>query len=316
MKAVADSFEQEYRSALLDHLQSPREETLVRAYELGRQAVAVGKTLLETVSAHQLACQAVLTSSNHVDQQSDQSSAAGDFLRETLSPFEMTHRGFRDAVKALRQMNEVLEEQIKRIAYSVHDEAGQLLVAVHLAIAEAASDMPERQRERLARVDAILNQVESQLRQLSHQLHPTELRDLGWLPVLRSLARRISMRAGIPVEVQTTLKERLPGTQEIVLYRVVQEALTNAAKHSRASRIRISVCRRDGCICCDIRDDGVGFDHDSAQHNPGLGLLAMRERLQGIGGVLSIDSSPGGGTNLSIRFPVEATHASSDSLGG
>src|SRR6201998_4924198 len=85
--------------------------------------------------------------------------AGAEFLAECLSPYEMAHRGFQDAVKALRQLNETLEEEIKRIAYTVHDEAGQLLVAVHLALAEVAMGMPQEQQAQFARIKELLNEV-------------------------------------------------------------------------------------------------------------------------------------------------------------
>ena len=116
--------------------------------------------------------------------------AAADFLAETLSPYEMAHRGVQDAIAALRQLNETLEEEIKRIAYAVHDEAGQLLVAVHLALAEVARELPEPQKEQVGRIEELLNQVEKQLRRYSHELRPTVLDDLGWIPAIRFLGRR------------------------------------------------------------------------------------------------------------------------------
>src|SRR5207245_3372125 len=86
-----------------------------------------------------------------------------DFLSECVSPYEMAQRGFQDAVKALRQLNETLEEEIKRIAYSVHDEAGQLLVAVHLALAEVKRELPQVQQVRLGQVVGLLNHAENYL---------------------------------------------------------------------------------------------------------------------------------------------------------
>src|SRR5260221_1956679 len=85
---------------------------------------------------------------------------SAEFLAECVSPYEMAHRGFQDAVKALRRLNETLEEEIKRIAYAVHDEAGQLLVAVHLALAEVQLCMPQAQQAHLGRIRELLNEVE------------------------------------------------------------------------------------------------------------------------------------------------------------
>src|SRR6202171_504484 len=105
--------------------------------------------------------------------------SSAEFLAEFLSPYEMAHRGFQDAVMALRQMNETLEAEIKRIAYAVHDEAGQLLVAVHLGLAELGRDLPEDKQKQIARIEELLKEAESQLRRYSHELRPTILDDFG-----------------------------------------------------------------------------------------------------------------------------------------
>jgi two-component system, NarL family, sensor histidine kinase DegS len=101
---------------------------------------------------------------------------------------------------------------------------------------------------------------------------------------------------------------------EIAVYRIVQEALTNAAKHSKASRVWIQIGRKNHLFCCSIEDDGVGFDVRAVQSDGkrrGLGLIGMQERLNGIGGTLSIDSGRGRGTRLLIQLPTEASNANS-----
>jgi len=241
-------------------------------------------------------------------------SAAADFAAETLSPYEMAHRGVQDAIVALRQLNQTLEEEIKRIAYAVHDEAGQLLVAVHLALADVVRDLPDPQKVQVARIEELLNQVETQLRRYSHELRPTVLDDLGWIPAIRFLADGVSKRANLTIQIETTIADRLPAPIEIVLYRIVQEALTNVAKHSRATRVAIHISRENRIVCCSIEDNGVGFDRKAAQSNGkprGLGLIGMQERLNAIGGTLAIDSAIGQGTKVSIRLPMEVSHATS-----
>src|SRR2546425_13300831 len=96
----------------------------------------------------------------------------------------MTHRGFREGVAALRRLNEMLEEEARRIAHALHDEAGRLLVSVHLALQEAAGGLPPRVRDRLEKVREPLDEIEKHLRRLSHELRPTILDDLGLLPAL------------------------------------------------------------------------------------------------------------------------------------
>lgn len=306
------SFEKQYRAALRECTEHPDEAALGRAYELGRNAIAEGRSLLDIASLHYQALQEIVSSANGSKLPEELLRAGADFLAESLSPYEMARRGFQDAVGALRRLNETLEEEIKRIAYAVHDEAGQSLVAVHLALAELASTLPKSQHPRLAQMDKLLNQVESQLRHLSHELRPTVLDDLGWLPAIRFLADRVSKRSGIPIRVRSKIKGRLPSSHETALYRIVQEALTNAMKHAKASFVRIEVHKENRNLCCSIQDDGIGFDPSDLASNrkrEGLGLIGIRERLNALGGTLSLNSVPGGGTTISIRFPMEVPNA-------
>jgi signal transduction histidine kinase len=307
-------FREEYRLALSKYAQRRGEAALGRAYELGRCAISDKKSLMEIASLHHQSLHAMLTDAQGTSRHQELLTTASDFLAETLSPYEMAHRGVQDAIAALRQLNETLEEEIKRIAYAVHDEAGQLLVAVHLALAEVARELPERQKQRVGRIEELLNQVEKQLRRYSHELRPTILDDLGWLPAIRFLAEGVSNRANLNVQIKTTVAGRLPGPIEIALYRIVQEALTNAAKHAKASQVGIRIGRKNRVFCCSIEDDGVGFDARAVPSNGkrrGLGLIGMQERLNAIGGTLSIDSAPGRGTKLLIQLPTEASNASS-----
>jgi signal transduction histidine kinase len=309
-------FEDEYRTSLREYAAGGGEPALGRAYELGRRALTEQKSLVEMASLHHQAILALVRDAESEKHLEELLRASAEFLAECLSPYEMAHRGFQDAVKALRQLNETLEEEIKRIAYAVHDEAGQLLVAVHLALAEVALELPKPQQVQFARIKEMLNEVEKHLRRYSHELRPTILDDLGWIPAIRFLAEGISKRAGLPIYIDATVSGRLPGTIETTLYRIVQEALTNAAKHANASNVRIRAWREDLVLCCSIRDDGGGFDSSQAHAAPGrkgLGLIAMRERVSAIGGTLHIESRPGHGTELSIRLPLEGDHANSHS---
>jgi signal transduction histidine kinase len=311
---AAGEFEERYRAALRAHVHKPREATLGQAYELGRDAIRQGKTLLDTLGIHHQVCRELFDARSSPPLQLAFLGAAGDFLRETLSTFEMTHRGFQEAVHALRAMNETLEERIKRLAYSVHDEASQLLVVVHLELASISSTVPGPLQEKLARIDQTLRQIEDQLRRFSHELRPTVLDDLGWLPAIEELAGHIATRSNLSITVETTTKKRLSSLRETVLYRVVHELLTNAVKHAQATRIRIFIRRWRNTFFCAVEDNGVGFDPAArkAQGKPaGLGFTAMRERLQTIGGTLRIDSSPGAGTKVQLEFPLEVTNGDS-----
>jgi signal transduction histidine kinase len=310
-------FEEHYRAALVDYVENPGESALGRAYELGRSALAEGKSLHEMAALHHQALEGMVSQGKEARFCKQLLKTGAAFLAESMSPYEMAHRGFQDAVKALRHMNEALEEEIKRIAYAVHDEAGQLLVAVHIALAELPSSSPE-QRQQVARIKELLKQVEKELRRYSHELRPTILDDLGWLAAIRFLAGSVAKRTGIPIRVRTKINGRLPGALETALYRIVQEALTNAMKHAKAKEIRIEVSKEKRGLCCRIQDDGVGFDLRGVQSSGkrrGLGLIGIQERLNALGGILSIDSAPGCGTTLLIRLPVEVKDADSHRSG-
>jgi signal transduction histidine kinase len=312
------TFEKRYSSALLDYIENPGEVGLGRAYELGRNSIAEGKSLVEIAALHHQALQDIVSAAKETQPNKDFLKAGADFLAESLSPYEMAHRGFQDGVRALRHLNETLEEEIKRIAHAVHDEAGQLLVAVHLALAELTSSLPESQRQRISRIQELLNQVETELRRYSHELRPTILDDLGWLAAIRFLAESVSKRTGIPIRVETKTRGRLSASLETALYRIVQEALNNATKHAKARQIRIGVREEKQMLCCSVQDDGIGFDLPGVQSNRkrrGLGLIGIQERLNAVGGFLSIDSAPGCGTTLLIRVPVEVPDANSHRAG-
>src|SRR6266481_80347 len=308
------SFEDEYASLLREYGAGTGEAALGRAYELGRRAFTERKSLVEIASLHHQTLQGLIREEKDEKRREDLLRAGGDFFAECLSPYEMAHRGFQDAVKALRQLNETLEEEIKRIAYAVHDEAGQLLVAVHLALAEVAQELPEPLLAQVTQIKELLNQVEKQLRRYSHELRPTILDDLGWIPAIRFLAEGISKRANLPIHIKTRISGRLPGPAETALYRIVQESLNNAVKHAKARNIWIRAWRESQVLHCSIRDDGEGFDTHRAQGTPGrkgLGLIAMQERVSAIGGTLRIQSGPGQGTEISLRLPLETEHVNS-----
>jgi signal transduction histidine kinase len=315
-KGKLENFEEEYRSSLASYAAEGGELALGRAYDLGRRALEEQLSVVELASLHHHAVIDLVRAAENESQKEELLRSSAEFLAECVSPYEMAHRGFQDAVKALRQLNETLEEEIKRIAYAVHDEAGQLLVAVHLALAEVAMGMPEEQQAQFARIKEMLNEVEKHLRRYSHELRPTILDDLGWIPAVRFLADGISKRANLPIHIDVTVSGRLPAATETTLYRIVQEALTNAVKHAKASNVWVRAWREDLTQCCSIRDDGAGFKMRRGAPRKGLGLVAMRERVSAVGGTLQIESRPGHGTEVSIRLPLEANDANTNRTRG
>jgi signal transduction histidine kinase len=307
---VDKSFEGQYRSALLGFALHGDEAALHQAYELGRRAIESHESLIEFTALHHQALRDLLAEAKTEAQRADLVRAGGQFLAEGLSLYEMEQRGFQEALRALHRLNETLEEEIKRIAYAVHDDASQSLVAIHIALADFARRLPQPERRQLARIEQLLARIEKQLRRYSHELRPTMLDDLGWVPAIRFLATGVSKRTKLAIRISTAKSAlaRQSSAVEIALYRVVQEALANVAKHAHARGVSIQVNRQGQMLCCSIEDDGQGFDVRAARSKKGrkgLGLIGMRERLNAVGGTLSIHSSPSRGTKLLIRVPTK-----------
>src|SRR5256885_1535298 len=285
-----------YAAALRKYLGNRSEAELQRAYEIGRRAMGEGSGVIDFISLHQEAQEEILKEMKAPESCLRTIDLSSRFLSESLSPFEMTHRSFQDAIVALRRLNEMLEEEAKRIAHALHDDAGQLLVSVHLAVKEIADGLPPRARDQLMKIRAPLDEVERHLRRLSHELRPAVLDDLGLLPALEFMVKGVGERAGIPIAVEGPKSPRLPAPIEVALYRVVQEAVRNSTKHAGANRVDIRLAVQADEVRCSVKDDGRGFDVEATlkrKGDRGLGLIGMRERLNALGGQLTIDSSRG-----------------------
>jgi signal transduction histidine kinase len=327
----ARDLEREYTAALSRYLAEGGEAPLQEAYELGRQGLTSGNGILAMAMLHHAALAAVLHDQALRDRAlrdqalRDNSLAidptktlerAGEFFAEAMSPFEMTHRAIGEANNALRRLNETLEEEVQRIALALHDDAGQLMVAVHLSLDETTRDMPAEIKARMGGVKALLGLVEERIRDLSHELRPAMLDHLGLVPAVEFLASNFGQRTGLQIKVESTLDGRLPPQLAIALYRIIQESLTNVRRHARATRVRIHLSRRGNTVRCSVSDNGVGFDPAATVQSalPGLGLLGIRERLNALGGKLRIQSAEGQGTRLEITAPLQQVeHANSDS---
>jgi len=227
-------------------------------------------------------------------------------LRESRARYRSLYRRMR----AHRQQGRVLaaelirarEEEARRIAHQLHDEAGQIATAFCLRLQELEEQMPRKHRRCLQGLRALVLGVEERLRGLSHELRPTILDDLGLAPAVGFLAEAFSSRTGLAVEVRGDLgSPRFDPPVETALYRVLQEAFANVARHARARHIVVDFRRRDGALSCSISDDGTGFEAGRGTRGEGgLGLLGIRERLDALGGRLLVRSAPGQGTTLIV----------------
>jgi len=307
MRDPVPDFYSQYQGGLREYLDGHGEEALHKAYELGREALASGMGLLELVNRHQRAILSLAQEpgSRHKDVL-HRVRAAGRFLVESLSPFEVLQLGNQETNAALRRLNTILEEEARRIAHVLHDEAAQLLATAYLELAEVQRQAPTSVRVHADRLSAHLDLVREQLRRLSHELRPPILDRLGLMPALEFLADGFRKRAGLDVSVQGVAEERYPPLVETALYRVVQEALNNVTRHAHAQHASISLWLERRTLCCTIRDDGRGFDPAAmaAQGGQGLGLTGIQERVATLHGSFTLDSAPGAGTELRISVPL------------
>ncbi len=204
------------------------------------------------------------------------------------------------------------EEERRTIARELHDEVGQVLTAikVELAVAQHAVDAAGGNAHLLDDARSIADGALTTVRDLSHLLHPALLDDLGLPSAIEWYLRGFGKRHGIRVEVlQDGMEERLAAETEAAAYRIVQEALTNIAKHARASVCRVYLQRLPNTVLVTIEDDGVGFDPAESGRTGqrrGLGLIGIRERVAQLRGTLRIESAPGKGVRLTVELPARA----------
>jgi signal transduction histidine kinase len=205
------------------------------------------------------------------------------------------------------------EAERKRISQELHDEMGQALTAIIYNLEMSLRDLPpglgQTTRERLVEAYSLTLRTLEQVRLLSLDLRPAMLDDLGLVPALRSYVGRYTRRTGMEVAFEAVgMEEQLSPEMDTALYRIVQEALTNVARHAQARSIRLRLECKASTVAVLVQDDGRGFDvEQKLESNPsdsGVGLIGIEERVHALGGRLSIFSQPGQGTVLSVEMPL------------
>lgn len=296
-----------YQQLLSSYLHSGDENALSGAYEFGRKDLHNGVRLLEVTEAHQQALDKTLGSAENCKlSRCEMSKAASRFLSETLSSFEESRIFSRQKNDALIKLYDVFEREAKRIAHRLHDESAQILAVVYLELAEIAKSSSGDTARRIGDVVIHLDEVTSQLRSMSHELRPIILDQLGLMPALRALVNGVRKRNALAVSISGNTEGRLPAEHETVVYRAVQEALTNVCRHAEATHVEVQVWREQQNLCCVVSDNGVGFKlcgHGTSL-SQGLGLIGIKERAIALGGVCDISSQPGLGTTLQVTLPL------------
>jgi signal transduction histidine kinase len=231
-----------------------------------------------------------------------------DRLRQQMAKDEENARALQ---RLSSQLINAQEEERRTIARELHDEVGQVLTAikVELAIAQRTIEADGGRTHVLQSARSIADGALHTVRHLSRLLHPPLLDDLGLGAAIEWYLREFGRRHGIAVELlQDPIPDRLTPEVEAAAYRIVQEALTNVARHARATVCRVFVQRLARTVLITIEDDGVGFDPGAVAQNPdrGLGLIGIRERVTQLQGTLRLEASPGKGTRLTVELPARS----------
>ncbi|MFL5898024.1 MAG: sensor histidine kinase [Solirubrobacterales bacterium] len=197
------------------------------------------------------------------------------------------------------------EEERTRVARDLHDEVNQSLTGLLLRLEAAREGAPPELEGELAETKALANQAMNELLSLARQLRPTALDDLGLAAAIEGQVDRLGGEITTSLDVEGDFSD-LGGDSQLVVYRVAQEALSNAARHSGASRVEVRLGRTvGGGVALEVADDGRGFAFDESEG--GLGIAGMRERALLIGAELTIESRPGSGTTVRLGVPKEST---------
>jgi two-component system, NarL family, sensor histidine kinase UhpB len=234
-----------------------------------------------------------------------------------LQAFTATLNAMLDTLERDRQQLQAMSLQVidaqeaerKRIARELHDETAQTLTSllVRLRILERAAD-PTQVRACTAELRELTLRALEEVRNMARELRPTTLDDLGLVAAAQSYTERCAELLGFAVTFRAdSFTQRLPPHVELVFYRVLQEALTNVARHANARHVEVWLTQEDGRAVATIRDDGVGFDVEAvlASKERGLGLFGMQERMTLVGGRLQLSAWQGGGTLVRAEVPLD-----------
>jgi signal transduction histidine kinase len=223
------------------------------------------------------------------------------FAARAATAVNLSQRVSRDTVERVVAAQEL---ERRRLARELHDETGQALTSILLGLKPVEElALTEEARSRIAAVRELVVSTLQDVRRLAVELRPSALDDFGLATAVERLVDTFREQSGLRVHLEERLPaERLPSEVETALYRIVQEALTNIAKHSGATTVSILLTRRDGAVAAVVEDDGAGFEPSTGAE--GLGLVGMRERLALFGGRLQIESAATTGTTLIAEVPL------------
>jgi len=237
---------------------------------------------------------------------------AGFTIWRTLRLEQELEQRYQEVLKTQQELAELSarlvsaqEEERRSISRELHDEVGQSLSALLMEAGNAAAHVAPNDAHVRQHVDSIKKLAEASvniIRNMTLLLRPSMLDDFGLVPALEWQAREVSKRTGIRVQVAAADSTgELPDALKTCIYRVVQEALHNCARHAQARSVRVVVRQEESRIVLSVEDDGRGFD---ARRVRGLGLVGMEERVRHLGGAFNVRSTPGAGTKVDVELPL------------
>jgi signal transduction histidine kinase len=230
-----------------------------------------------------------------------------NWMMTNLERLQQSQESLRASQERYRSLSRRLLEQQEHergvLARELHDQLGQSLVAISLNLDAIKGELSPASRARVPESMRIIEKIIEQVQTLAFELRPSTLDDFGLVEALRNLVARHGERTGVRASFTATPTDvRAPAEIETASFRIVQEALSNVARHARARHFEVTLTAQDVALELTVRDDGVGFDVERLRS--GLGLVGMGERAEFAGGRLDIESAPGTGTTLRARFPL------------
>ena len=210
--------------------------------------------------------------------------------------------------KLARKMQSVREDEQKRLSGEIHDELGQALTAMQIDLSMLKKKVPKSEKEQQDRIASMIElntSLTKRVQQMSMDLRPGILDDLGLMPALEWQTDEFQNRSGIKCQLTMESTEiDLDQNQSTTLYRIFQETLTNIARHAKATMVRVALKKQDGNLLLEVNDNGRGITVDQINSGESLGLIGMKERCLSCDGELKISGVPGKGTTVTVSIPV------------
>jgi PAS domain S-box-containing protein len=230
-------------------------------------------------------------------------------VTETIKAEEKLKESFDSIRRLTNHLQNIREEERQHIAREIHDELGQLLTVLKMDISmlrKKAGPLSEEASSKFTDILEVIDKTVKTVRRIASELRPTLLDDLGLVAAMEWHLEEFEKRSGIKSRFMTSIGEEvIPQSYKIGLFRILQESLTNVARHSEAGEVSVFLDKTDSGIVMRIADNGKGFDKNYARKKKTLGLIGMRERMEMIGGEYNISSIPGKGTTTEVLIPLQ-----------